>query len=110
MIKEALDTEIAVDSFVAYEQFISRYLSELVDVFLVKLYRVSDYGLTCAFVTELPEKRVCFSSCMDSMNNNQLAILQLQSYITKKLELTSTEDKEIIKFMCSSYHVLNHIA
>lgn len=60
MIKEALDTEIAVDSFVAYEQFISRCISELVDVFLVELYRVSDYGLTCAFVTELPEKASLF--------------------------------------------------
>ena len=63
-IKLALRTAFAVDSFTAYELFVSRRLhpGETVDVFLAELRRLvvpfgglSDNALVCAFVAALPE-------------------------------------------------------
>ena len=63
-IKEALCAAFAHDSFVAYEKFVSRELLpfETVDVFLAELRRlsalfggISERGLTCAFISGLPE-------------------------------------------------------
>ena len=63
-IKSALCTAFAADKFTAYDQFTSRRLGngESVDVYLSDLRRLallfgglSDTGLTCAFVSGLPE-------------------------------------------------------
>ena len=63
-IKRALLSAFAQDSFVAYEQFVSRRLKpdEAADVYLADLRRlaalfggVSDTALACAFVAGLPE-------------------------------------------------------
>ncbi|KFD48910.1 hypothetical protein M514_10273 [Trichuris suis] len=63
-VKRALLAAFAVDSFVAYEQFVARRLGgdESPDVFLADLRRlvslfggVSDKALRCAFVAGLPE-------------------------------------------------------
>ena len=63
-IKLALRTAFAVDSFTAYELFVSRRLhpGETVEVFLAELRRLavpfgglSDKALVCAFVAGLPE-------------------------------------------------------
>ena len=63
-IKLALRTAFAVDSFTAYELFVSRRLQpgETVDVFLAELRRLAvpfgglpDKALVCAFVAGLPE-------------------------------------------------------
>lgn len=63
-IKKALRTAFAVDSFIAYEQFVARRLQpgETVDVFLAELRRLavpfgglSDKALACAFVAGLPD-------------------------------------------------------
>lgn len=63
-VKKALVAAFAVDQFTAYEQFVSRKVrsGESPDVFLAELRRLAslfggmtDQGLSCAFVSGLPE-------------------------------------------------------
>ena len=50
-VKEALVTAFAVDSYVAYEQFVARKLRRLASLF----GELSDKDLACVFVSGLPE-------------------------------------------------------
>jgi len=83
-IKCALCTAFAADSFLAYEQFISRKLQpgETVDVFMAELRKLatplgglSDKVLSCAFVAGLPDavRQLLRASCrMDTLSLEQL--------------------------------------
>ena len=63
-IKAALYTAFAADGFMAFDQFVERWLHhrESVDVYLAELQRllvlfggISDQGLACAFVRRLAD-------------------------------------------------------
>ena len=83
-VKEALLAAFAVDSYVAYEQFVSRKLrsGESPDVYLVELRRLaslfgglSDKALACAFVAGLPEdvrQLLRAGSRMEALDLNQI--------------------------------------
>jgi len=83
-IKQALYTAFAADSFLAYEQFISRKLQpgETVDVFLAELRKLAaplgdlpDKVFCCAFVAGLPNtvrQLLRASSRMDTLTIEQL--------------------------------------